>query len=184
MDGKLDFTVNSGYISISDIGHPRDFKFDVWNISARKGSWICEAHTKTFADYGKRICEVIFRHTEETVKPNDASMVHVGDVCVDYGVCVICDSSEYEEAELDSQPFLWTKEGNMVLMSSGFGADIYKVKVNRSVEATWISIVFINDRILERVEKLLIRENADAETKRTVILTRTMTFYMLGRITL
>lgn len=182
-NGQLTITVRSGRLSISDIGHPKDFMFDLWNIPARNGLWHATPDIENFGDYGYRLRSVFLNHAEaELCEPGQ--MFEIGTVNIDYGTCVICDSNIYHTQELESRTMLWKKEKERLLMSSGFGAGSYKVFRNDGIQATCIAITFITPEMQEQVGQIVAGTGATAEELRRIkaelILQRHVTFMIMG----
>lgn len=181
-DGQLSFTVRSGHISLSDVGHPKDFKFDVWNIPARKGRWTGTIVTGIYGDYGRRVSSLILCHFTAGSAPDPKSMIHVGNLDTDYGVVAACDSEDYvEDQDLDSKTFLWRKKDDMLLVSTGFGAfGSFAVMRDRGLEAAWIIVKFIDEMAYANLKKMAEEKQMTKRDKKNMIIGRHMTFYLIG----
>lgn len=196
-NGELCFTVKSGYLTISDTEHPKDFHFALRNIPARNGRWAGTVFTTKYPEFGNRVRGIILRHLDEEI-PDHRKVIKAGDLCIDYGTAAICDSEDYMPIKVQSGPFAWRKVrgDKMLIVSTGFGAGMYTVLRNDLPESTWITIDFIAESGYEEVLSALndisqtsekgkrssVKREFPVSSKRRLVVNSEVSFYMLGTI--
>lgn len=169
------FTVSSGRITISDVGHPKNFQFAVCNIPAATGQWNCRTEVEDCGVYGNRTKKLVLQHVN-AVEPSE--FIDLPELCIDYGVTVICDSAEYEVEEIDSKPFLFELKQNKIYSSTGFGAEVCDVKRNTDAIANYIEITCFEN--LNRIIEIANDSSLNDQERYEMILTRHITYYMMG----
>jgi len=166
------FTVTSGQLTISDVAHPKNFLFAV-NVPVLDGQWDCRAEIEDCISYGNRVKKLIIKH-QNAEEPSEFR--DLPELCVDYGVTVICDSDEYEVEEIEAKTCMFETRNNKIYSSTGFGAEVCEVRCNTGL-IDYIEVSCFED--LQRVDRLT--ENVEIE-KSEIILTRIVTYYMMGSV--